>query len=203
VTRRRSTSTAWRRALAVHAHLARGGYVPPVSLPAHVRAGVQLDAQDDTPICVIPIMSGGSGGLTYARLCPAASGYRRGPVVVVGSPKFVAGAILGATALNMLGPRQDKLRWSSAELLTVVITTRRMWCEVVGGRIRQWVRIGYDGIASMQIVNDALQLYFNDGAEPLRMAGNDALWCAAVIAHYRYGQDAARMLPDLRTTLAS
>jgi hypothetical protein len=42
-------------------------------------------------------------------------------------------------------------------------------------------------------------LHFDD-AEDLRLAGQDAPWCAAVIAHFRYGPNAAAaMLPALRT----
>jgi hypothetical protein len=118
------------------------------------------------------------------------------PTVLVGSPDFVAGAVIGAAVAGIVrrgrARRAAAPQWRPAPLRQAVVTTKRLWCEVDG----RWVRLGYDAIVGMRLHRAALEVWFQ-GAEDLRLTGPYAPWCAAVIAHYRYGPVAVRVLPQL------
>jgi len=80
-----------------------------------------------------------------------------------------------------------------------VVTTRRLWCELVTGTGPRWLHFNYNTIADTGrpiLTEYALTLTFLD-AEPLQLTGDFAPWCAATVAHYTYGPDAARFVPTL------
>jgi hypothetical protein len=146
------------------------------------------------------------GGMSFARFYATEVSFcSGGPAVLVGSQQFIAGAMLGALARHAIrrgqARRAAQAQWRPTPLLQVVVTTRRLWCQVVESERARWVHLAYDHITRLTIDDGgALVMQFVD-AEPLRLAGEDAAWCAAVIAHCRYGHDAIRVLPQLHTTL--
>lgn len=193
-----ATSMAWSRAAMIHAQLLAGAQLDPVRLPAEV--DVQL-ARVPGEYPVGHFM----GGLRFARRYPLPVRYGGGPTVAVGSPRFVAGALVGAIAVNtMLRRRARRIavdQWRDVQLHRVVLTTHRLWCLVQDGGPR-WLHIGYDSIVRLTL-NGAEMTLDLAGGEPLRLAGAEAAWCAAVIAHYRYGAAAATVLPNLNARIAS
>jgi hypothetical protein len=189
---RGSGSTARVHARQVHTYLAAGGALRPAEVPHAVWRHVGMDP-GEYPVGYFP---SGSGLWFARRYGTTVSNSGSGPTVLVGSPDFVAGAVIGATVVGIV--RQARARraaapqWRPAPLRQAVVTTRRLWCEVDG----RWVRLGYDAIVDMRLHHGALEVRFQ-GAEDLRLTGAGVPWCAAVIAHYRYGPAAARVLPEL------
>lgn len=88
-------------------------------------------------------------------------------------------------------------QWRPCPLHRTVVTTRRLWCEIAEPQERRWLNFNYDTITGLNLDGDALNIAFLH-SEPLRLAGTWAPWCAAVIAHYRYG-NSAKFLPSLAT----
>lgn len=54
----------------------------------------------------------------------------------------------------------------------------------------------YDTIVRLDLTGDAMTLRFLRSS-PLRLTGAWVPWCAAVIAHFRFGQSASLMVPSL------
>jgi hypothetical protein len=182
---RASRTEARRAAVEIYSCLARGGRIRAVTLPYGVWARLSFHPRGEETVGYFP-----QGSMRFARYYATQDS---GPMMVVGSPAFVAGAVLGSVARAA----RRRARWHTMPLLNVVITTRRLLCEVIEPGHTRWLHIDYSGITGMAIEDDAMELYFDGAAEPLRLAGDDALWCAAVIAHYRYGQAATEVLPML------
>jgi hypothetical protein len=192
VARRGSGSTAQVHAQQVHAYLAAGGALRPAELPHAVWRHVATDP-GEYPVGYFPPGS----GLWFARWYGTTVSYPgSGPTVLVGSPDFVAGAVIVETVAGIArrgrARRAAAPQWRPAPLRQAVVTTKRLWCEVDG----RWVRLGYDAIVGMRLHRGALEVQFQ-GAEDLRLTGPCTPWCAAVIAQYRYGPAAARVLPQL------
>jgi hypothetical protein len=76
------------------------------------------------------------------------------------------------------------------------VTTRRLWCEVVTSSGFEWLNFDYDTIVNLNLTGNALTLTFLQ-SEPLCLSGAWAPWCAAVIAHFRFGQNASLVVPAL------
>lgn len=194
---RTATSAAWMRAAAVHAQLLVGGQLEPVRLPAEIDARLGRDP-GEFPVGHFV------GGLRFARCYPMTVQYHRPRMVAFGSPQFVAGAVAGSFVLDgALRRRARRLaanQWRDVRLDRVVLTTRRLWCLVEDEGPR-WLHVGYDSIRSLALDGTAMTLALA-GGEPLRLTGDEAPWCAAVIAHYRYGAGAADVLPQLNARIA-
>lgn len=195
----RSTSgdTAWTQAVSTHAHLLGDGRLDPVDAPA---PGL-VPESGEYAVGVIP------GGMSFARYDIAQVVHGgTGPALVAGSQPFVTGFVLGSLFLR--GRRRRRARraaaaqWRPTPLLRVVVTTRRLWCEVATDTGPKWLHFNYDTIADLRLNGAELVLSFLQ-AEPLRLSGELAAWCAAVIAHYRFGPNAPAAVPALHAAVAS
>jgi hypothetical protein len=195
MTRVLSAVRQWEEAVRVHAALASGQVLEAVPVPA---PGLVREPQEYAVGVFVP--SSGAA-LRYARFCRAevvVGGV--GPTLVVGSPRFLAGYLLGGWAIRRRAYRRAQraaaAQWRPSPLSRVVVTTRRVWCEVTTQRGRQWVEFPYDAIEDLSLAADVAILTFHQGA-PLRLVGAWAPWCAATIAHFRFGPYAYSMLPAL------
>ncbi|OLZ51655.1 hypothetical protein BS329_15425 [Amycolatopsis coloradensis] len=120
-----------------------------------------------------------------------------GPSFVVGSPGFVATAIVG-TALRRARQR-GKARamaapqWHEHNLDVTVVTTHRLWCHVDG----IWANFNFDEISGVELTASipALTLAFRS-TTPLRISGKWAPWIAVASAYGAFGHQ-ARQLPAL------
>jgi hypothetical protein len=123
-----------------------------------------------------------------------------GPRVVVGSPQFLTGYILGSMVMQSRARRRARRlaapQWRRCWLSQIVVTTRRLWCEVATSSGYEWVNFNYDTIVSLDLTGDALTLTFPQ-SPPLRLAGAWVPWCAAAIAHFRFSQNAPLAVPAL------
>lgn len=189
--------SALMQAMQVHGFLLRGGQLGPVAdLP-----GVGFDPGEYTVARL-------DSGLGYARLGTAAPqtvpGSAGGVTVLVGDPAYVAGYALGATLRNTMRHRAIRRecapQWHPQPLVETALTTRRLWTAVVEGGQVKLHRANHDMVTGISLAGVRLELYFAYGA-PLALTGPWAPWCAAVIAHYRYGPRAAEAVPSLNSFL--
>ncbi|WP_077007157.1 hypothetical protein [Saccharothrix sp. ALI-22-I] len=143
----------------------------------------------------------------FARWNSATVVYPQRAGVAFGDPSFVAGWTLGTLVFNALDRKralhQAAPQSRHARLGTTVLTSRRLWCQVVrdDGRIALR-RFNYDTIIGLESGEDDLVLRFQQ-SEPLLLAGPWALWCAVVIAHFSPAVDATRIPRAPHITLAS
>jgi len=130
--------------------------------------------------------------------------YGSGPRFVVGTPAFVTGFVLGEVAQR--GRRRRAAyaaaahaaqQWRSVRMINLVLTARQTLCAVHEPAGRRWIGLLHDSITSMQLTGTTLTMWFAD-VEPLRLTGDWVPWCAAIIAHFRYGPAAAAVLPQLQ-----
>jgi hypothetical protein len=198
MSRRMSTSNAWLRAVSMHAHLAANGRIKPLSLPVDIPPAM-LPERNELAVGIF------DGGMTFERYYATEVRYDSGgPTYVTGSQQFVAGYLLAELALGghrrRRARREAALQWRPTRLLRVVVTNRRLWCQVVGSTRLRWMNFNYDTITGLTLTpsHAGLTLSFLN-SEPLRLTGEWVPWCAAVIAHYRYGPDAAAVLPALNS----
>jgi len=199
--RQREHARAWSAAVRMHAHLMTkrplDAVVPPVPgltpEPGEYAVGVLTRSAGMT--------------LDYARYSAAEVVYATGgPSIVVGSPQFVTGYAIGSMLLRARVRRRARRmaapQWRPARLLCTVVTTRRLWCELEQPHGTRWLHFDYDTITHLDLDRYTLTLTFQQSA-PLQLTGAWAPWCAAVIAHYRYGQAAAMILPALHTAVTA
>ncbi|MEU0529164.1 hypothetical protein [Amycolatopsis tolypomycina] len=191
-----SRTAAWAQAVSAHQHLLQPGnrlrrVTPPPT--------VIVEAGEDV-VGVIP------DGLTFARHGRAQVMASGATTVLVGPPSAAAGFLVSEFALRGYRRRQAQRaaapRWWPALLRHTVITSRRLWCEIITDTGSRWLHFAYDTIVDTGhpiLAGDVLTLTFLD-AEPLQIRGDLAPWCAAVIAHFRFGQDAPRHVPTLHGT---
>ena len=149
VSRRMSTSNAWLRAVSMHAHLAANGRIAPLSLPMDIAPAVVVERNEN----VVGIFD---GGMTFERYYATEVRYNSGgPTYVTGSQQFVTGYLLAELALG--GHRHRRARreaapqWRPTPLLRVVVTTRRLWCQVVGSTCLRWMHFNYDTITGLTL----------------------------------------------------
>jgi hypothetical protein len=186
-------STAQTHARQLSAALTGGMHLRPVALPAGVWDRLGADP-GEYPVGYL------SSRLQFARQYATKVHYiGGGPTVLVGSPQFVTGAVVGSILRQAVqssrARRAAAPQWHPTPLIQAVLTTRRLWCQVLDPDGPRWVHLGFDGIVSLDLRRRELVVWFSD-AEPLRLAGEDAPWCAAVIAHFRFGPAAVRVLPN-------
>lgn len=75
-------------------------------------------------------------------------------------------------------------------------TFELLWCEVVTSSGFEWLNFNYDATVNLNLTGNALTLTFLQ-SEPLCLSGTWAPWCAAVIAHFRFGHNASLVVPAL------
>lgn len=190
-----TTSEAWREAVRVHAALSSGRVLGAVPVPV---PGL-VPEQGEYAVGVFA-RSGGAP-MSYARYYAAdVTLVSTGPRLVVGSPQFLTGYILGSMVMQGRARRRARRlaapQWRPHWLSQTVATTRRLWCEVATSSGYEWVNFNYDTIVNLDLTGNALTLTFLQSS-PLRLTGAWAPWCAAVIAHLRFGQNAPLMVPAL------
>jgi hypothetical protein len=186
-----SNTEALDRAARVRAHLANHGRLRPVALPSDV---AQLGRETDEYAVALL-----SGGMTYHRWSTAAVSYTSGgPSLVVGSEAFVAGyalaAVVGRARQQRRARRMAEAQWRPTQLLRVVVTTHRLWCEVTTNNGPTWRHFNFETITRLDSTGDALTMSFQD-SQPLRLSGEWMSWCGAVIEHFR----SARLAPTFGT----
>ncbi len=188
-----STIDPLAQARSTHVHLLRGGRLRPIADFPFLERAV-----DERTLSV-------RTGLTYARLWDATPQIVPGGTTVIAGPvvpPVVAGYLIGSTIRTMRERRarrkQSGLQWHTSALWRTALTTHRLWVELPGGGTTEWVRFNHETITSLTLAGDRLELHFAQ-APPLALAGPWAPWCAAVIAHFRYGQDAVGVLPALNS----
>jgi hypothetical protein len=176
----------------VHAALSTGHVLDAVSVPV---PGLMVESEEYA-VGVFP-----PAALSYARYCRADVVVgNAGPSLLVGPPRFVLGYVLGNVAMRRRNRRRARraaaAQWRPSPLGRTVVTTRRLWCEATTSGGRRWLEFPYDTISDLGLAADAVTLTFAHSA-PLRLTGAWAPWCAAVIAHFRFGPYAPSMLPSL------
>ncbi len=179
-------------ALAIEAYLRAGGTLPAIQPPV---PGLLVEHGEHAVASLT--------GLAFHRYTalpkpPQPSG---GLNLIVGSPAF----LLGYAATSVIVRRRQRKKWlrttapqwRQSRLRRVVVTTRRLWCELPTPTGPQWLRFDYDTITRLELRNDGLILHFLQ-AEPLRLTGGPwAPWCATVVAHHRFGAAAPAAVPRL------
>lgn len=196
-------SEAWREAVRVHAALLSGHVLRAVPVSAPV-AGLGAE-HGEYAVGVFAYSEGAP--MSYARYRAAdVTWVHSGPRLVVGSPQFLTGYILGSMVMQGRARRRARRlaapQWRPRRLSQTVVTTRRLWCEVAISSGYEWVNFNYDTIVSLDLTGDALTLTFPQ-SPPLRLAGAWVPWCAAVLAHFRFGQSAPLVVPVLHRALMS
>jgi hypothetical protein len=190
------SEAAWLDAVSAHAHLMAGGRLEPVP----VSSPGLLPEPGEQAVGVFERAAGVS--MAFARYSAADIAYSPGrTAVIMGSPHFLIGFALGSIALRTRARRQARraatAQWRPTPLLCLVLTSRRLWCEVAEPNGTRWLNFNYDTITGLELTHRALTMTFTQ-SEPLRLVGDWAPWCAAVIAHYRYGPSAGALLPAPR-----
>ena len=196
--RQREHDRAWSEAVRIHAHLMANGRLNPVLPPT---PGLTPEPGE----YAVGVLARSAGvALDYARYDASEVVYSvGGPPVVIGSPQFVTGYALASMMLRARLRRRARRmaapQWRPAWLLCTVLTTRRLWCELEQPHGSCWLHFEYDAITHLTLNHYTLTLIFQQ-SDPLQLDGTWAPWCAAVIAHYRYGRTAATMLPTMQPT---
>jgi hypothetical protein len=94
--------------------------------------------------------------------------------MAMGSPQFVAGALLGNAVARRRArrraERESAPQWRPDPLASVVITTRRLWCEIATTTGSRWLGFDYDATTQLTLQNWDLTLRFLQ-SEPLRLSG--------------------------------
>lgn len=188
-----ATASAWDQAVSLHAHLATGGHLEPIPVSAHFPLAAGEFALAD-------LAARQGVAMTYERYCAAQVAYAFNPALAIGSPAFVTGAMLGATAqrirVRRRAEREAAPQWRQLPWVGTVVTNRRLWCVVTDQAGVHQLDFHYQAITHLNLVGSSLILEFGHGA-PLRLTGDWAPWCAAIIAHFRYGPTAPHVLPML------
>lgn len=176
--------SAWRAAYDVYSHLAFDGRLESVE----VNYPGLLPETGEQAIGIFDRREGRY--LEYLRFTAAQVSYAVPGVVAVGPPGFVVGALLGNAGARRRArrraERESAPQWRPEPLASVVVTTRRLWCELATRTGSRWLNFDYDTITRLTLTGWELTLEFLQSA-PLRLSGMWAPWCAAVVAHSRYG----------------
>jgi len=190
-----TASGAWWDAVRVHASLSSGGVLHALPMP------IPGPVVEQGEYAVGVFASSGGAPMKYARYYAMdVKWVSTGPQMVVGSPQFVTGYLLGSIVMHGRARRQARRlsapQWRPCRLSQTIVTTRRLWCEVVTSSGFEWLNFNYDTIVNLNLTGNALVLTFLQ-SEPLCLSGAWAPWCAAVISHFRFGQNASLVVPAL------
>lgn len=190
-----TASGAWWEAVRVHVALSSGQVlgVVPVSIPGLV--------PEPGEYAVGVFARSTKTPMHYARYYAMdVTWVPAGPRMVVGSPQFLTGYLLGSMVQQGRARRRARReaapQWRPHWLSQTVVTTRRLWCEIATSNGYKWVNFDYDTIVRLDLTGDAMTLTFLRSS-PLRLTGAWVPWCAAVIAHFRFGQSAPLIVPSL------
>jgi hypothetical protein len=179
----RARRGGWQEAVRLYAALA-GGQPPPQVLAPDLRdAGtVYMD---------VP--------LRFSRYYRMDVRYQPGGMIAVGSPSFVAGAMIGRSIGASIGYLRaaglSRFQWRGHHVVRVVVTATATWCQVQG----RWLAFDHTAVLDYRLGPDqSCVLTFGD-IVPLRLHG-PSVWCHAVLyAYLRYGAgawlDAAFLYP--------
>jgi hypothetical protein len=186
-----TSASPWTEAVSTHAHLTAGGRIRPIAPPFPFL----VPAAGEQALAVFDL------GITYARYCTAqVMPTGGGPTMIMGSAPFLAGIVATGTLLQARARRRAReycaAQWRPATLLRTVVTTRRLWCELNEAGGPRWLHFNFETITLLNLTGNALTMSFAD-SDPLALAGDWAPWCAAVIAHNRFGRGAAAAVPTL------
>ncbi|WP_020498832.1 hypothetical protein [Sciscionella marina] len=133
--------------------------------------------------------------IDYSRLIvPNPVHYHQPGRLVVGSPQFVTGALLGSMAAGMLGRRRARKMsqpyWEDPVGAMVTITDRRLYCDAWGTALR------FDYAATTGVDPNLgcsqVTLSFAN-TTPLRLTGPAAVLVAVFASHHVHGPAAASM----------
>jgi hypothetical protein len=193
-------TAAWAAAVNIHADLVNFRVVPPIGLPPNVlHPPPGLISPGEYVYGVFP------HGIVFERYTalPLVN-TGSGPRFVLGTPAFVTGFMLGESAQR--GRRRRAAyaaaahaapQWRCVRMINLVLTSRNTLCAVHEPAGLRWIVVPHDSITSMQLTGPTLTMGFAD-VEPLRLTGDWVPWCAAVVAHFRYGPAADAVLPQLQ-----
>lgn len=191
-------TAAWTAAVDTYAHLASGGQIDPIELtipgltpePGEYAVGVFARARGVL--------------INYARYYAVDVTYSTPSTVLFGSPAFVVGGLIGSafarSRIRKRAQREAAPQWRTTYLTCVVVTTRRIWCEIAEQAGPRWLNFNYDQITTFNLTGTSMTLGFLQ-AVPLQLTGDWVPWCAAVIAHYRYGHAAGSAVPSLQANI--
>jgi hypothetical protein len=163
---------AWEDAVRLYAALAGGQPPIPVPAPGFLGGGpVYLDAP-----------------LRYSRYYGVNVRYDGTTTFAVGSPGFVAGAVIGSALTNRAGRARaaqlSQTQWRDGRTVRVLVTDSSTWCRVDG----RWQEFAHASVVEYTATAMACVLAFPD-VEPLMLAGPSA-WCHAVLfGYFRYGPE--------------
>ena len=165
----------WETAQQLYARLS-SGQAPPV-----VTSGFLID---ETVHMDVPFL--------YARYYGMNVTYGQTSTLAVGSPLFVAGAMVG-NAIGNASARSQAARLAASQWREhchprVVVTSTATWCCVNG----KWLRFDHAAVVEYSLDGAACILSFTD-AEPLRLTGPSA-WCHAIL--FAYLQNGPDRWPD-------
>lgn len=193
-----AAASPWSAAVAAHAYLLTHPHLPPTTHPApavDLVTGELVVGVLDAHTC---------GGMAFARWANTTITYHHPGTVIAGSPQFVAGYLLGTLALRAhtrrRAHRDTAPRWWTTPLRCTVVTTHRLWCHITEPhRTPRWISLAHQHITDLTLAGQTLTASYGTRCEPLQLTGPWAPWCAAVMAHHRYGPHAPTILPTLHT----
>ncbi len=73
---------------------------------------------------------------------------------------YMMAAMVGRARQQRRARRMAEAQWRPTQLLRVVVTTHRLWCEVTTQSGRQWRNFNFDTITRLDANGDALTLHF-------------------------------------------
>ncbi len=189
-----SAPRPWDAAVQVHAALNSGQVLNPVPAPMSGLTPAQAEY-------AVGVFHHRHSAMTFARYTAAdVIQTDTGPRFVFGTPQFLTGYALGSLAIRRRTRRKAQQaaapQWRPSPLGHVVVTTHRLWCEIITPDGAVWKRFDHDQITQLDLTGQTLTLTF-PLIPPLRLDGAWAPWCAAVIAHHRFGPNAPHVVPAL------
>ena len=176
----------WQQAVQLYATLAGGPPPPRVVAPDLPAGGVYMD---------VPFR--------FARYFGTNAAYAPAGMFAVGSPGFVAGAVVGNAIGNTIGYARAaaarRPQWRGHNLARVLVTDSATWCGLQG----RWLRYYHDGVVSYQLTDQPASIHGFTEIDPLRLFGPSA-WCHAVLfAYLRDGASCWQNAPFLQPIRAA
>lgn len=136
----------------------------------------------------------------YARFYGQNVTYQTGGVFAMGSPLFVAGAMIGSAVGNSnaraRAQRMAAAQWREIQYVDVLVTDRRLIIPV-GGRTLSFY---FNAVAAFYPAIDAmtLTLDFGDRTEPLQLFSPGTAATSVLIVRQLKGRDALRVHPAIK-----
>ncbi len=189
-----SYAAAWQQAVQLERELASSCQLGSICAPLEI------------PLSTGEAAIGNFSGLTYERYLTADVRYIPPRDFVFGPPHFVAGYLFGSTIRDIRGRRKARKlsapQWRCFPSHRTVVTTHRIWCELMDDYGPRWLQFDFAAIATAHLDEWTLVLNFHTAA-PLRLTGAWAPWIAVAVAYFRYGPYNARNVPGISTLLSS